>query len=36
MSTLKLLYLSRADVEAVGVTMPEIITALEVAFREHG
>jgi ornithine cyclodeaminase/alanine dehydrogenase-like protein (mu-crystallin family) len=31
-----LLYLSRADVEAVGVTMPEIIGALEVAFREHG
>ncbi len=31
-----LLYLSRADVEAVGVTMPEIIEALEVAFREHG
>jgi len=36
MSELKLLYLSRADVEAVGVTMPEIIAALEVAFREHG
>jgi ornithine cyclodeaminase/alanine dehydrogenase len=32
----KLLYLSRADVEAVGVTMPEIIDALEAAFREHG
>jgi ornithine cyclodeaminase/alanine dehydrogenase-like protein (mu-crystallin family) len=31
-----LLYLSRADVEATGVTMPEIIQALEVAFREHG
>jgi ornithine cyclodeaminase/alanine dehydrogenase len=35
MST-KLLYLSRADVEAVGVTMQEIIDTLEVAFREHG
>lgn len=32
----KLLYLSRADVEATGVTMREIIDALEVAFREHG
>ncbi|MCU0506936.1 MAG: ornithine cyclodeaminase family protein [Anaerolineae bacterium] len=32
----KLLYLSRADVEAVGVSMPEIIDALAVAFREHG
>jgi len=31
-----LLYLSRADVEASGVTMPEIIQALEVAFGEHG
>jgi ornithine cyclodeaminase/alanine dehydrogenase len=31
-----LLYLSRADVEATGVTMPEIIDALEVAFHEHG
>jgi len=36
MSEHKLLYLSRADVEAAGVTMPEIIDALEVAFREHG
>jgi len=36
MSELKLLYLSRAEVEAVGVTMPEIIAALEVAFGEHG
>jgi ornithine cyclodeaminase/alanine dehydrogenase-like protein (mu-crystallin family) len=32
----KILYLSRADVEAAGVTMPEIIEALSVAFREHG
>ncbi len=31
-----ILYLSQADVEAVGVTMPEIIAALEVAFREKG
>ncbi len=32
----ELLYLSRADVEAVGVSMGEIISALETAFREHG
>jgi ornithine cyclodeaminase/alanine dehydrogenase len=32
----RLLYLSRADVEAADVTMGEIIDALEVAFREHG
>jgi ornithine cyclodeaminase/alanine dehydrogenase-like protein (mu-crystallin family) len=32
----KLLYLSRADVEAVGVAMPEIIESLAAAFREHG
>jgi ornithine cyclodeaminase/alanine dehydrogenase len=32
----RLLYLSRADVEAVGVAMPEIIDALEEAFRQHG
>jgi ornithine cyclodeaminase/alanine dehydrogenase-like protein (mu-crystallin family) len=31
-----LLYLSRADVEAAGVGMREIIDALAVAFREHG
>ena len=36
MSEQKLLYLARADVEAIGVTMPEVIQALEVAFREHG
>ncbi len=36
MSATKLLYLSRADVEAAGVTMPEIIDALAVAFHEHG
>jgi ornithine cyclodeaminase/alanine dehydrogenase len=32
----KLLYLSRADVEAVGLTMAEIIEALEEMFREKG
>jgi ornithine cyclodeaminase/alanine dehydrogenase len=31
----QLLYLSQADVEATGVTMREIIDALENAFREH-
>lgn len=36
MSTQQLLYLSRADVEAVGITMREIIDALAVAFHEHG
>ncbi len=36
MSDHQLLYLSRADVEAVGVTMREVIDALEVAFHEHG
>jgi ornithine cyclodeaminase/alanine dehydrogenase len=29
-----LLYLSQSDVAAVGITMPEIITALEAMFRE--
>jgi ornithine cyclodeaminase/alanine dehydrogenase-like protein (mu-crystallin family) len=32
----RLLYLSRADVEAVGPSMPEIISAVEDAFREKG
>lgn len=32
----KLLYLSRADVASVGLTMSEIIAALEVMFREKG
>ncbi len=32
----ELLYLSRADVEAAGVTMDSIIDALEVMFREKG
>jgi ornithine cyclodeaminase/alanine dehydrogenase len=36
MKDFKLLYLTRADVEAAGVTMPEIIQALEIAFGEHG
>lgn len=31
-----LLYLSRADVEAVGLTMVEILESLETAFREKG
>jgi ornithine cyclodeaminase/alanine dehydrogenase-like protein (mu-crystallin family) len=31
-----LLYLSQADVEAVGLTMAEIIDLLEVAFKEKG
>ncbi len=32
----KLLYLSQADVSAVGLAMREIIDALEIAFREKG
>jgi ornithine cyclodeaminase/alanine dehydrogenase len=36
MPDLKLLYLSRADVEATGVAMPEVLASLEAAFREHG
>ena len=32
----ELLYLSQADVEAVGLTMAEILAALETAFREKG
>jgi len=32
----QLLYLSQDDVKAVGLTMAEIIDALEVAFREKG
>jgi len=31
-----LLYLSQKDVEAIGITMPEIIAALETMFREKG
>ena len=33
---LKLLYLSRRDVESAGITMREIIAALEAMFREKG
>jgi ornithine cyclodeaminase/alanine dehydrogenase len=36
MSNIQLLYLSQAEVEAAGVTMAEVIEALEVAFREKG
>jgi ornithine cyclodeaminase/alanine dehydrogenase len=36
MSQNRLLYLSQADVEAVGVTMAQVIEALETAFREKG
>jgi ornithine cyclodeaminase/alanine dehydrogenase len=32
----QLLYLSQADAQAVGVTMAEVIEALEIAFREKG
>lgn len=32
----QLLYLSRADVEAAGVTMAEVVEAVEIAFREKG
>ena len=36
MTTNQLLYLSQADVEAVGLTMPEIVDAVDAAFREKG
>jgi ornithine cyclodeaminase/alanine dehydrogenase-like protein (mu-crystallin family) len=36
MSEHRLLYLSHADVEAVGASMAEVIDALEIAFREKG
>jgi ornithine cyclodeaminase/alanine dehydrogenase-like protein (mu-crystallin family) len=36
MSDDQLLYLSQADVHAVGVTMAEVIESLETAFREKG
>jgi ornithine cyclodeaminase/alanine dehydrogenase len=36
MANQELLYLSQADVEAVGLGMAEIIAALEVAFTEKG
>jgi len=36
MHTDQILYLSKADVESVGLTMAEVIEALEAAFREKG
>ena len=36
MKTGQLLYLSQADVKAVGVTMAEVVEAVEIAFREKG
>jgi ornithine cyclodeaminase/alanine dehydrogenase-like protein (mu-crystallin family) len=36
MHELELLYLSRSDVEAVGLQMSAIIERLEQAFREKG
>jgi ornithine cyclodeaminase/alanine dehydrogenase-like protein (mu-crystallin family) len=36
MASNRLLYLSQADVASVGVTMAEVIDALEIAFREKG
>ncbi|MCP4198104.1 MAG: ornithine cyclodeaminase family protein [Proteobacteria bacterium] len=36
MKNQRLLYLSQADVVSVGITMPEIIDLLEIAFREKG
>jgi len=36
MSSSQLLYLSQSDVASTGVTMKEIIEALEIAFREKG
>jgi len=36
MPTDTILYLSRKDVEAVGLSMPEIISALESMFKEKG
>lgn len=36
MNSSKILYLSRANVESLGVTMREIIDAVEAGFREHG
>jgi ornithine cyclodeaminase/alanine dehydrogenase len=36
MSERELLYLSHADVVAIDLAMPEILEALETAFREHG
>ena len=36
MSENRLLYLSNADVKTLGVTMADVIDALEIAFREKG
>jgi ornithine cyclodeaminase/alanine dehydrogenase-like protein (mu-crystallin family) len=36
MAEQKILYLSKSEVASTGVTMQEIIEALEIAFREHG
>ncbi len=36
MATKEILYLSRADVEAAGITMSEIIEALQTVFKEKG
>jgi ornithine cyclodeaminase/alanine dehydrogenase-like protein (mu-crystallin family) len=36
MADQRILYLSQSDVASLGVTMREIIDALEIAFREHG
>jgi ornithine cyclodeaminase/alanine dehydrogenase len=36
MAVPRILYLSQADVASAGVTMQEIIEAVEAAFREHG
>jgi len=36
MATNEILYLSRADVEAVGISMSEIIEALQTVFKEKG
>jgi len=36
MNSGQLLYLSQADVKAAGVTMSEVVEAVEIAFREKG
>ena len=36
MNTHTILYLSRNDIEAVGLSMPEIIEALDAMFKEKG
>lgn len=32
----KILYLSKAEIESLNLSMPQIIDALEIAFKEHG